>query len=98
MAKTHAPTSYTFNGIEVDCVAAIGVMCFSGIRFGGCPFCSERRAATMEKSYITDSLFDLINECDELEAELGDVCMHGDDLLVTMKDGSMFRITVTKEA
>ncbi len=51
----------------------------------------------MEKSYITDSLFDLINESDELEAELGDVCMHGDDLRVTMKDGSIFRITVTKE-
>ena len=51
----------------------------------------------MEKSYIIDSLFDLINESDELEAELGDVCMQGDDLRVTMKDGSIFRITVTKE-
>ena len=52
----------------------------------------------MEKSYITDSLFDLINESDALEAELSDVCMHGDDLRVTMKDGSVFRITVTIEA
>ena len=52
----------------------------------------------MEKSYIIDSLFDLINESDELEAELSDVCMRGDDLRVTMKEGSVFRITVTKEA
>lgn len=51
----------------------------------------------MKKSYIIDSLFDLINESDELEAELSDVCMHGDNLRVTMKDGSIFRITVTKE-
>ena len=52
----------------------------------------------MEKYYFVDTLFDLINESDELEAELGDVCMSGEGLKVTLKDGTVFQINVSKEA
>ena len=52
----------------------------------------------MEKNYFVDTLFDLINESDELEAELEDVCVSGDGLKVSMKDGTSFQITVSKEA
>ena len=52
----------------------------------------------MEKNYFVDTLFDLINESDELEAELEDVCVSGDGLKVSMKDGTSFQIIVSKEA
>lgn len=96
MVKTHAPASCTFSGKEVDCVAAIGVMCFSGIRFGGCPFCMEE-AATMDKNYFLDTVFDVINESDALEADLQDIQAERDGLIVSMKDGTAFRLTITEE-
>ena len=96
MVKTHAPASCTFNGTGVDCVAAIGVMCFSGIRFGGCPFCMEE-AAAMDKNYFLDTLFDVINESDALEADLKDIQADRDSLQVVMKDGTVFTLTVTVE-
>lgn len=96
MVKTHAPASCTFSGKEVDCVAAIGVMCFSGIRFGGCPFC-VKEAATMDKNYFMDTLFDVINESDALEADLQDIHAERDAIVVSMKDGTVFRLTITEE-
>ena len=82
--------------VEVDCVAAIGVMCFSGIRFGGCPFCMGE-AATMDKNYFLDTMFDVINESDALEIDLQDLQTEQDSLVVTMKDGTVFRLTITEE-
>ena len=71
-------------------------MCFSGIRFGGCPFCMEE-AATMDKNYFLDTLFDVINESDALEAELQDIQAERDGIVVSMKDGTAFRLTITEE-
>ena len=82
--------------VEVDCVAAIGVMCFSGIRFGGCPFCMEE-AATMDKNYFSDTLFDVINESDALEADLQDIQADHNGLTVTMKDGTVFVLTIERK-
>ena len=48
----------------------------------------------MDKNYFIDTLFDLINESDELEAELQDVRADEAGLKVTMKDGSNFLIKV----
>ncbi len=48
----------------------------------------------MEKEYFIDTLFDLINESDALEAELQDVRADREGLTVTMKDGTVFIVTV----
>ena len=95
-AKTHTPASHALIGLEVDCVAAIGVMCFSGVHFGGRPFCVEE-AAAMEKNYFLDTLFDVINESDALEADLQDIQAERDGLIVRIKDGTVFRLTITDE-
>ena len=47
----------------------------------------------MEKEYLIDILFDLINESDALEAELQDVRADRDGLIVTMKDGAVFKLS-----
>ena len=49
----------------------------------------------MEKEYFMDTLFDLINESVELEAELLDVRVDRDSLTVTMKDGTIFILILT---
>ena len=49
----------------------------------------------MDKTYFLDTLFDLIKESNELEAELQDICAEGSGLKVTMKDGTRFLIMVT---
>ncbi len=49
----------------------------------------------MEKTLLLDTMFDLINEDDGLEAELLDVCAEGNDaLLVSTKDGKRFRVHI----
>ncbi len=48
----------------------------------------------MDKNYFIDTLFDLINESDELEAELQDVRTDDAGLKVTMKDGTAFLLRV----
>lgn len=49
----------------------------------------------MEKEYFIDTLFDLINESDALDADLQDVRADRDGLTVTMKDGTVFILTLT---
>lgn len=49
----------------------------------------------MEKEYFIDTLFDLINESDALEADLQDVRVDRDGLTVAMKDGSVFILAMT---
>ncbi|MBR6413046.1 MAG: hypothetical protein IKS21_00360 [Oscillospiraceae bacterium] len=44
----------------------------------------------MEKEYFIDTLFDLINESEALEADLQDVCADREGLTITMKDGTVF--------
>ena len=48
----------------------------------------------MEKEYFIDTLFDLINESDALEADLEDVRADRDGLTVAMKDGTVFVLTL----
>ena len=54
-------------------------------------------AATMDKNYFLDTLFDVINESDALEAELQDIQAERDGIVVSMKDGTAFRLTITEE-
>lgn len=49
----------------------------------------------MEKEYFIDTLFDLINESDALDADLQDVRADRDGLTVAMKDGTVFILTLT---
>lgn len=49
----------------------------------------------MEKECFIDTLFDLINESDALEADLQDVHADRDGLTVAMKDGTVFILTLT---
>lgn len=51
--------------------------------------------ATMDKEYFLDALFDLINESDALETELQDVCAGHDSITITIKDGTVFVLTLT---
>lgn len=55
-------------------------------------------ADEVETKYFIDVLFDLINESDELEADLLDLRANKDDLIVTMKDETVFSITVRRGA
>ena len=51
----------------------------------------------MEKEYFLDTLFDLINESDALEADLQDIRADREGLTVTtvtMKDGTVFVLTL----
>lgn len=48
----------------------------------------------MDRTYFLDTLFDLINESNELEAELQDIRAEGSGLKVTMKDGTSFLIEI----
>ena len=48
----------------------------------------------MEKVYFIDTLFDLMNESDMLEAELQDIRADREGLTMTMKDGTVFTVTV----
>lgn len=49
----------------------------------------------MEKEYFIDTLFDLINESDALEADLQDVRADRKSITITMKDGTVFILTLT---
>lgn len=51
----------------------------------------------MDKNYFIDTLFDLINESDALEADLQDIRAEDAGLKVTMKDGTVFKLTVAEE-
>ena len=51
----------------------------------------------MEKNYFLDTLFDVINESDALEADLQDIQAECDGLIVRIKDGTVFRLTITDE-
>lgn len=53
-----------------------------------------KERATMEKDYFMDTLFDLINESDALEADLQDVRADGKIIIITMKDGTVFVLTL----
>ena len=46
----------------------------------------------MEKEYFIETIFDLINESDALEADLLNVQANRNGLFVTMKDGTVFRL------
>ena len=48
----------------------------------------------MDKNYFIDTLFDLINESDELETELQDISAEDDGLKVTIKDGTVFSVQI----
>ena len=48
----------------------------------------------MEKEYFIDTLFDLINESDALEADLQDVSTDRESITITMKDGTVFVLTL----
>lgn len=49
----------------------------------------------MEKEYFIDTLFDLINESDALEADLQDVRVDRESITITMKDETVFILTLT---
>ena len=51
----------------------------------------------MDKTFFLDTLFDLINESDALEADLQDIHAERDAIVVSMKDGTVFRLTITEE-
>lgn len=48
----------------------------------------------MDKTFFLDTLFDLINESDELETELQDISAEDDGLKVTIKDGTVFSVQI----
>ena len=48
----------------------------------------------MEKGYFIDTLFDLINESDEFEADLQDVRADHESITIFLKDGTVFTLTV----
>ena len=48
----------------------------------------------MEKESLIDVLFDLINESDALEAELQDIHADREHITITMKDGTVFILTL----
>ena len=47
----------------------------------------------MEKEYFIDTLFDLINESNALEADLQDIRADYEGFTITMKDGTVFKLT-----
>ena len=57
----------------------------------------RKEAAAMEKNYFLDTLFDIINESDTLEVDIQDIQTARESLIVTMKDGTVFRLTITEE-
>ena len=91
------PSSTYLNGSESNCVAAIGVMCFSVHGSGCAPFLCLG-GSIMDLNYFKDTLFDIINESDALEAELLDIRCddQNDTMTVNMKDGTSFMIHVSR--
>ena len=51
----------------------------------------------MDKNYFMDTLFDVINESDALEAVLQDIQADHNGLTVTMKDGTVFVLTIERK-
>ena len=49
----------------------------------------------MEKEYFIDTLFDVINESDALEADLQDVHADRESITISMRDGTEFILTIT---
>jgi len=49
----------------------------------------------MEKEYLIDTLLNLRNESDALEADLENIQTSRDCITILMKDGSVFRVTVS---
>ncbi len=50
----------------------------------------------MNLNYFVETLFDLINESDALETDLLDIRTDEDTLTVTTKDGTRFKLRVSK--
>ena len=50
----------------------------------------------MEKEYFLDTMFDLINESDALEADLQDVRADREGLTITMKNGTVFVLALRR--
>lgn len=50
----------------------------------------------MEKEYFIDTLFDLINESDALEADLQDIRADRESITVAMKDGTVFTLILAQ--
>lgn len=50
----------------------------------------------MKLHYFVDTLFDLINESDALETDILDIDCSSNKLLVQMKDGTSFIVTVNE--
>lgn len=63
-------------------------ICYNG-------FTITKEAVTVEKEYFIDTLFDLINESDALEADLQDVSTDRENITITMKDGTVFILTLS---
>ena len=91
------PQLHTPKWVEVDCVAASGVMCFSVHGSGHALFyCCEDNQ--MDINFLKDILFDLINESDALDPYLEDI--ECDDrinrMTVITKDGTRYTIQVSE--
>ena len=82
---------------EVDCVAAIGA-CVFRVHGSGCAPFLFLGGSIMGLNYFKDTLFDIINESDALEAELLDIRCDdlNDTMTVYMKDGTSFVIHVSQ--
>ena len=63
-------------------------ICYNG-------FTITKEAVIVEKEYFIDTLFDLINESDALEADLQDVSTDRENITITMKDGTVFILTLS---
>ena len=70
---------------------------FFGRSLRWAPFLRVRRLRQIDKAYFLDTLFDLINESNELETELQDIRAEDAGLKVAMKDGTRFVIQITEE-
>lgn len=69
-------------------IVIIITICYNG-------FTITKEAVTVEKEYFIDTLFDLINESDALEADLQDVSTDRENITITMKDGTVFILTLS---
>lgn len=66
----------------------IVTICYNG-------FTITKEAVPVEKEYFIDTLFDLINESDALEADLQDVSTDRENITITMKDGTIFILNLS---
>ncbi len=72
-----------------------GVMCFSGMHFGVCPFLMKE-AAALDINVFKDLLWDLINESNELDV-IDIRCDDKENLFeVTVRDGSSFVVRIVR--